>query len=196
LTATILVAITLAVIKSKNVSGSKYSDRSPSAIPEASPLIARTTEGNAVPPDSRPARITVTASSSRLPSGGTTYDPRNLLDGNLSTAWDEGVAGPGIGEWIRFDFDRQVRFTAMRIVPGYFKNAKLWSHNNRLAEATLVFSDGTSRHLLLDDRMAEQTVELRGVKTSSIHIIIDRIYPGSFDSEDTPISEVRFDSEP
>jgi hypothetical protein len=37
-----------------------------------------------------------------------TYYAANAIDGKSSTAWIEGAAGPGVGEWIRFDFDREI----------------------------------------------------------------------------------------
>lgn len=197
LTATISVAITLALVdRRSSVLSSNVSAASPSPASRISGSSAASTELRAIPTGAVPLKITVVASSTRLSSEGNTYDPKNVLDGKLSSAWDEGVSGPGIGEWIRFDLDRQIRLTAIRIVPGYFKNAQLWAHNNRLAAATFYFSDGTSRHFVLDDRMAEQSLEVGGVKTSSVRMTIDRVYGGSFDSEDTPISEIAFNWEP
>ncbi|HEY5885146.1 MAG TPA: protein kinase [Pyrinomonadaceae bacterium] len=144
------------------------------------------------PAKSGSLKVTASASSARSPSRGVTYDPANIVDGNLATAWDEGVSGPGIGEWIRFDFDRQVTLLGVRISPGYFKTAKLWGENNRLAAATLEFSDGSSRDFHFADRMEEQSFDIGGVQTQWIRMTIDRIYSGSTDAEDTPISEIVF----
>ena len=197
LTATASVAITLAWINAgKGDLKSNASDGVPSTASNTSGGSTPVTETGAIQLGSVPLRISVTASSTRSPDGSTTYDPRNVVDGSPATAWDEGVKGPGVGEWIRCDFDRQVKLLSMRIAPGYFKNAQLWAHNNRLAAATLYFSDGSSRHLSLSDRMAEQSFEVGGVRTSWVRMTIDAVFAGSIDSEDTPISEIAFNWEP
>jgi hypothetical protein len=124
-----------------------------------------------------------------------TDQPGNVLDQSLATAWIEGVSGAGTGQWIRFDFNREVRLRRIIITPGYFKTPELWKQNNRLASATFHFSDGTSRGFTFPDRMVEQKLEVGGIKTSWVRLEIDDVYPGSVDAEDTPISNVAFDLE-
>ncbi|MGA9994560.1 MAG: hypothetical protein WBP93_04050 [Pyrinomonadaceae bacterium] len=119
-----------------------------------------------------------------------------MLDGSLLTAWDEGVSGPGIGQWIRCDFAREVKLLRIRIAPGYFKSPQLWTHNNRLAAATFYFSDGSTRRFNFQDRMEEQRLDVGGVRTRWVRMAIDNFYAGSTDSEDTPISELAFEWEP
>ncbi len=143
--------------------------------------------------NSQPVQITASASSTRNAYGGLTYLPNNCIDGNLATAWVEGVAGSGIGEWIRFDFEHDVELLRLRLAPGYFKSSQSWVRNNRLAVATIFLSDGSSRVWYLDDRMEQQALSLGGVKTRWVRMTIDKIYPGSADSEDSPISEITFD---
>lgn len=139
--------------------------------------------------------ITATASSTRSSAGEVTYQPGNVLDQSLATAWSEGVSGPGTGQWIRFDFNREVRLKRIIITPGYFKTPELWKQNNRLASATFHFSDGTSRGFAFPDRMVEQKLEVGGIKTSWVRLEINDVYPGTVDAEDTPISNVAFDLE-
>ena len=141
-------------------------------------------------------RITANASSVRSAMGSLTYLPDHAIDGNPATAWVEGVDGPGIGEWIRFDFDRYVEVLRMRLAPGYFKSSQSWARNNRLAMVTIDLSDGSSRAWSLDDRMEQQEFDLKGVRTRWVRITIERIYPGSQDSKDSPLSEVTFDFKP
>lgn len=141
-------------------------------------------------------RVTATASSTRAPIGGGPYIAANVLDGSLTTAWVEGVSGPGVGEWIRLDFDLEVPLSRARITPGYFKSAKAWAHNNRVASATLHFSDGSSRSISFADQMEAQSFELGGIKTRWVRMTIENIYGGTVDSEDTPISEIAFDVKP
>jgi F5/8 type C domain len=139
--------------------------------------------------------ITATASSTRSSAGDITYQPGNVLDQSLATAWSEGVSGPGRGEWIRCDFNREVKLKRIIITPGYFKTPELWKQNNRLASATFYFSDGTSRGFTFPDRMVEQKLELGGIKTSWVRLEIGDVYLGSVDAEDTPISNLAFDLE-
>jgi hypothetical protein len=69
--------------------------------------------------------ITATASSTRSSAGDITYQPGNVLDQSLATAWSEGVSGPGRGEWLRCDFNREVKLNRIIITPGYFKTREL-----------------------------------------------------------------------
>jgi hypothetical protein len=142
-----------------------------------------------------PVKITATASSTLAPEKDITYVASNVLDGSLLTAWAEGTSGPGIGEWIRCDFDREVKLRHILITPGYFKTTALWSQNNRLAAATFYFSDGTSRRYTFPDRMQEQRLDTGTVKTRWVRMVIEDTYAGSVDSEDTPISQMTFEWE-
>jgi serine/threonine protein kinase len=142
-----------------------------------------------------PFGIKATASSERIPKDGNTYYASNLLDQNWGTAWDEGVPGPGIGEWIRCDFDREVKLNRIIITPGYFKTPAIWRQNNRVASATFYFSNAGSQRVTFPDRMIEQRLEVGGISTSWVRMVIEEIYPGSTDMEDTPISSLVFDWE-
>ncbi|HEX8653461.1 MAG TPA: protein kinase [Pyrinomonadaceae bacterium] len=146
-------------------------------------------------PVSIPVKITATASSKRDPKGSSTYEPGNVLDQSLATAWVEGVRGPGIGQWIQFDFNREVKLNRIIITPGYFKTPELWKQNNRLASATFHFSDGTSRPFTFPDGMVEQKLEVGGIMTTWVRMEIGNVYRGSVDMEDTPISNIAFDWE-
>jgi F5/8 type C domain len=139
-------------------------------------------------------RITATASSTRPPLAGNTYEASNALDGRLMTAWVEGVEGPGLGQWIRCDFEREVTLKRISIAPGYFKSPQIWARNNRIAAATFYFSDGTSRQFRFADRMAEQLLELGAVRTSWVRVVIDEVYAGT--DPDTAVSQLAFESEP
>jgi hypothetical protein len=135
--------------------------------------------------------IRATASSTRPALAGNTYEPGNVLDGRLMTAWVEGVGGAGIGEWIRCDFGREVTLNRISIAPGYFKSPQIWARNNRLAAATFYFSDGTSRPFRFPDRMEEQILEVGAIKTSWVRIVIDEVYDGT--DPDTAISQLAFE---
>ncbi|HSQ23247.1 MAG TPA: discoidin domain-containing protein, partial [Pyrinomonadaceae bacterium] len=126
-------------------------------------------------PAGTPLKITASSSSARLAVQSNTYYPANAIDGKRSTAWIEGVDGPGIGEWIRFDFDREINLHRILIQPGYFKSPQIWAQNNRLATLTAQFSDGSSRQLNFDNRMDSQKVDIGSVKTRWVRLTIESV---------------------
>ena len=172
---------------------------SPAAQPSSSPPVSN--NQNSREPGSTTGapgslNITATSSSTRSPLKAFSYAAANALDNSLLTAWIEGVPGPGKGEWIRCDFDREVKLNSVVVTPGYFKTAALWRQNNRLAAATLYFSDGSARGFTFPDLMQMQTLDVGGVRTRYVRLVIMDYYAGSVDSEDTPMSEMSFKWEP
>lgn len=174
---------------------SNNSSASNSPTPASTPSPATSTTPRPSPTERPALEITATASSMRSPEKGVSYQPANALDQSLSTAWDEGASGPGIGEWLECDFGREVRLKRIIITPGYFKTPEIWKQNNRLARATFYFSDGTSQSFTFPDRMIEQRLEVGGVRTRTVRLVIDDYYPGSVDTEDTPVSSLAFEWE-
>jgi hypothetical protein len=138
-----------------------------------------------------PLKITPSSSSVRLAVQANTYYPANAIDGKRSTAWIEGVDGPGLGEWIRFDFDREINLHRILIQPGYFKSPQIWAGNNRVATLTAYFSDGSARDLPFTDRMESQKVDIGTVRTKWVKFVIKSVYFGA--DPDTAISEVAFE---
>lgn len=147
------------------------------------------------PTNTTPLKITASASSMRLAVQSNTYYAANAIDGKRSTAWIEGLDGPGLGEWIRFDFDREINLHRILIQPGYFKSPAIWAENNRIATLTAYFSDGTSRDFSFADRLESQKVDVGSVKTRWVKFVIKSVShgtnPGSTD--DTALSEVAFE---
>ncbi len=138
--------------------------------------------------------ISATASSVRYAVQDNTYVPGNAIDGSRRTAWIEGADGQGLGEWLRFDFGREINLHRIVILPGYFKSAEIWKQNNRIASATLQFSNGTSKAVNFPDQMEKQAIDLGSVRTRWVRLEIKEIYAGS--DPDTAISEVIFEWEP
>jgi hypothetical protein len=146
------------------------------------------------PRSATPLKITASASSIRLAVQSNTYYAANAIDGKRSTAWIEGVEGPGTGEWIRFDFDREIVIHRILIQPGYFKSPQIWAGNNRLAVVTAQFSDGSSRELTFTDSMTSQKVDVGAIRTRWVRFVIKSVYYGA--DPDTALSEVAFEWEP
>jgi F5/8 type C domain-containing protein len=184
----------------KQPGSSESTGVSPASSPSAKPA-ATSTEKNtssdrddivsSTPANGGPLKITASSSSVRLAVQTNTYYPSNAIDGKRSTAWIEGVDGVGIGEWIQFDFDREITVHRILIQPGYFKSPAIWSQNNRLATVTARFSDGSSRQLNFDDVMQSQKVDVGSIKTRWVRLVIESVYYGS--DPDTAISEVAFE---
>jgi hypothetical protein len=143
-------------------------------------------------PPSDETNITVFASSTRAPYKEIVYNASFITDGSLSTAWIEGARGEGIGEWVRCDFGKVKILKQIIIYPGYFKSDSIWKKNNRLAVASIYFSDGSSMEFDFDDVMEAQTLDVGKIKTSYVKLVIEEIYTGETDFEDTAISEMKF----
>ncbi|HEX6190058.1 MAG TPA: discoidin domain-containing protein [Pyrinomonadaceae bacterium] len=146
------------------------------------------------PSSGAPLKITSSASSVRLAVQANTYYAANAIDGKRTTAWIEGGDGPGIGEWIRFDFDREITLRRILWQPGYFKSPAIWKQNNRLATVRAEFSDGTWRELRFADRMDSQKMDVGAVRTRWVKFVITAVHYGS--DPDTALSEVAFEWEP
>ncbi|MGZ8847017.1 MAG: discoidin domain-containing protein, partial [Pyrinomonadaceae bacterium] len=188
------------VIKQSNTNQpTQASDATPTPANRATPAAKETPDerDNSFTSTSQtggPLKITGSSSSVRLAVQSNTYYPANMIDGKRSTAWIEGVEGPGLGEWIRFDFDRDIKLHRILIQPGYFKSPQIWAQNNRLQTVTAQFSDGSSRQLNFDNRMESQKVDVGSVKTRWVRLTIGSIYYGT--DPDTAISEIAFEWEP
>jgi hypothetical protein len=170
------------------------------ATPSTSPTAGTRTgvvdanETTISPANGAPLKISSSASSIRLAVQANTYYASNAIDGKRATAWIEGADGPGIGEWIRFDFDREINLHRILWQPGYFKSPTIWNQNNRLATVRAEFSDGTWRELKFVDRMESQKVDVGAVRTRWVKFVITGVHYGS--DPDTAVSEIAFEWEP
>jgi hypothetical protein len=71
------------------------------------------------------------------------YEPKNLFDNDLNTAWVEGVAGSGVGEWVEIQLGNNAYIEAIGIINGYTKNKSIYDANNRIHKIrlTVAFRD-------------------------------------------------------
>lgn len=143
-----------------------------------------------------------TSSSSYLPSDRWgTYRDFSAIDGSLSTPWTEGVDGPGTGEWIMLTFPGTIEVHALGIDVGYdhdpgdpMHDEELFTANNRLKSATVIFSNGEQVELDFSDTRGVQQIPLARapgppIETTTVKVVIDDVYPGTrFD--DTCLAEV------
>jgi Mg-chelatase subunit ChlD len=121
------------------------------------------------------------------------YKAENVLDGKSTTAWAEGVDGPGIGEWLKFGLDEPRKVKAVRIISGYPKTPQIFRNNNRVRTIKISFSDGKFQMNELKDVQESQRILIdRDAPTSYIKLEIMDVYKGAkFD--DTCIAEVEFE---
>lgn len=153
------------------------------------------------------SRRDITASGESLaPStyphkGLVTYDAENLIDGNSSTAWTEGVDGLGIGSTVHLALRRTYDVRLMCVVNGYGESWRLYSVNARVRRLATSTQRGHRESILLDAGTpnapaAYQTVQVERGDTNFIDLTIDSAYaaqernPATRGYSDTSLSEV------
>ncbi len=157
----------------------------PAKPPAGSPPVAP----KSYEPSAGVVTLTASATSVRPSMGGNSYGADLAVDGDLATAWVEGVPGDGAGEALTVRLSQSSQVKSIRVAPGYFKSPKIWVSNNRLWHVTIELSDGRRIPATFDGMMHEQSVAIGGGPVAWIRIVIDDVYHGG-DSLDTAISEV------
>ena len=66
---------------------------------------------------------------------------------------------------------------------------KLFTANNRLKRATIVFSKGEEIELSFSDARGVQEMDITPVETTFVKVVIDEVYPGS-KYDDTCLAEI------
>lgn len=143
----------------------------------------------------------VIASRGQLPSSDARYDYKltNLIDGELSTSWQESSQRSGVGEWVEFRFRRPQNLSRIRIANGFQhydpRYGDLYFLNNRLRRASLC--DQNRQCLSIDFADAEQYTEadLPFKNVSRLRLTILSVYRGTR-WNDTSISEVELQGPP
>ncbi|MCR5487994.1 MAG: hypothetical protein K6F35_10820 [Lachnospiraceae bacterium] len=87
--------------------------------------------------------VTSVTTSSQLPdAAGRSYSGMNLVDGDYTTIWSEGVMGTGIGETITLNLDKIQLVYGVTICNGYTADYDLYANNGKLTEAEVDFGNG------------------------------------------------------
>lgn len=142
--------------------------------------------------------------SSFLPSQGkNTYEIYNIVDDDLTTAWNEGQEGYGIGEYFEFDYEFEQSTgwggycDQVWIANGYQKSPEIWAKNSRVKTFLVSIEDQPFAKVNLKDVRGEQYFSLSfgrwmGKKTTvRIKFEINNVYPGK-QWKDVAISELYF----
>ncbi len=149
----------------------------------------------------------ITASSYLPQQGETEYSPQNAHDLNYKTAWVEGVAGHGIGEFLLYHFTpSSPRITEINVVNGYVKSQKAWENNGRVKTLNMYVDEHLYAVLHLEDKRAANRFsisplghpdrgdaeKLKNAGNWTIKFEIAEVYPGK-KYEDVVITEIYFD---
>ncbi len=112
--------------------------------------------------------------SSELPGQeGKTYDGNNLIDGDYSTAWVEGVDGVGVGQTITLHLDKPREVYGILLYNGYLASVDLYNKNGKVTQVTVDFGQGQEVKKEIDT-YAPQT---SGNSISEMNMNIGRIAP-------------------
>lgn len=139
------------------------------------------------------------ASSTLAPQGKFNYKVSNMGDNDPTTAWVEGHADYGIGEYVEFNDLGIGHDSEVNILNGYQASRSSWENNSRVKQ--LKFSLGGKDYFILElaDAMGTQSFALpkdfdqaltkANGKGAKIRITIMDVYPG-LKWKDTAISEI------
>ena len=135
-------------------------------------------------------KATVSASSQYKRTEGTEteFDPRNMFDGSLQSAWCEGASGDGTGESISVNFETPVTLTKIEVVNGWTKDESTYNINGRVKKIKVASGSGPAALELQDNNYDYQSTELY-VSGTSFTFTIDDVYKGR--DPDTCIAEIR-----
>jgi len=131
----------------------------------------------------------ISASSTLSDQAGNTYAARNIMDGDASTAWCEGVKGDGIGEWVKIDFGSMQELKGFNLINGLAKSSNAFQVNNRVKRMKMEFSNG--QIMMIDNDFIKNEFLDNPVQTSFVKITIEAVERGT-KYHDTCMSEIRF----
>ncbi|MBR6468867.1 MAG: hypothetical protein IKS84_00700 [Lachnospiraceae bacterium] len=150
-------------------------------------------------------KVSYVETSSELPEAkGKTYSGMNLVDGDYSTAWAEGVSGTGTGETITLYLDSEQPVYGVQICNGYTADYDLFTKNGKLTDVKVEFGSEKAMAGSLEEGYAYEgyspedlaytnlsRIELdEPVVTDKITIIITGAAAGE-KYDDTCVSEIR-----
>lgn len=157
--------------------------------------IKEKTENNTIQVDSKVTSNPITwdnvYASSHLVQKSMNYKVENVVDNNPSTAWIEGVSDDGVEQFIQFSSNNTFRVDKIDIINGFSKNQKTYMKNNRVKKVIIEFSDKSQQvYELEDNNMEYQTIDIGGINTNSVKVIIQEVYTNGRLYKDTCISEI------
>jgi len=138
---------------------------------------------------------TYCVSSVLKPQFGNSYGPSNLFAGSDSVAWVEGKSGHGIGEWIAIEFESMRTVRSVVVRNGYQKSNDIFQKNNRVRQMRVLFSQGETHTLTLQDRFGSELHSFpKPIQAYWVKFVIDDVWAGNKYS-DTAITKLLVNSE-
>lgn len=157
------------------------------------PTSGPTFDPGVYPGDPEPLEVSgVTASSTLSPLGGDRFDTGLLLDGDLSTAWnnDGGEEPDGVGASLTLRLAEPAWVTALVVANGDQADDRTFLSNARARRVRIAFAGGEVVHVHLLDRQGRQRIDLpEPALTRAILVEVVEVYPGDT-QDDLGISEV------
>ena len=123
------------------------------------------------------------------------YTPKNVYDGDLTTAWR--CDGSGVGEKVTLDLADPVPVGEVGLVPGYAKTdprsgADRYAENNRITKVRWVFSDGTTVVQRFDGSARNRELQtMRIPVTKADRVVVEVLASRRGPRNTVAISEVR-----
>jgi ribosomal protein L40E len=131
-----------------------------------------------------------TASSALKATNMRDFGPTNLVDSDFGTAWIEGAEGPGLGEWVKFEFTEPTVLGRIDIANGHQQDEHRFEGNARVKTIRIEYSDGSNQLVDLFDSKDLQSIDPLPLKTEWIRLAVISVHPGHI-WPDTAITEVR-----
>ncbi len=132
--------------------------------------------------------LTATATS-EYEDADHTYAVSKAVDGWDDTYWVNG-AGDGTGESITVDLGGSQKLARFGIAMGFGDTESFFKSSNRVAEAQLTFSDGSTKTVNLKDTAELQVFDL-DVSTSTVKVTFTKVIKGDA-HDDLYVGELRF----
>lgn len=179
--------------KSDDSQNVEVSETSTEASPEAvTPVTAKLVDISQVDfAEYKQVRVASAEASSVIQQdNGAVNTPMMMFDENIETNWQEGVDGPGLGEWVDAKFSQESGIKYLTFKLGNWKTSRYYYGNNKPSKMTITVGE-FSQQIEFPDEWTEFCLEFsRPCQADGIYMTIDEVYPGT-DWDDTCITDMR-----
>ena len=179
--------------KSDDSQNVEVSETSTEASPEAvTPVTAKLVDISQVDfTEYKQVRVASAEASSVIQQdNGAVNTPMVMFDENIETNWQEGVDGPGLGEWVDAKFSQESGIKYLTFKLGNWKTSRYYYGNNKPSKMTITVGE-FSQQIEFPDEWTEFCLEFsRPCQADGIYMTIDEVYPGT-DWDDTCITDMR-----
>lgn len=179
--------------KSDDSQNVEVSETSTEASPEAvTPVTAKLVDISQVDfTEYKQVRVASAEASSVIQQdNGAVNTPMMMFDENIETNWQEGVDGPGLGEWVDTKFSQESGIKYLTFKLGNWKTSRYYYGNNKPSKMTITVGE-FSQQIEFPDEWTEFCLEFsRPCQADGIYMTIDEVYPGT-DWDDTCITDMR-----